>query len=90
MRARALVTRVRVSDATSRASSRQPAGLFRPLRFAAATATQFRRRDCIQPARASGAINPTGPAAQPPLASPRHPWSSVGRRSSLTNGVQKH
>ena len=43
-----------------------------------------------QPARASGTINPTGPAAQPPLASPRHPWSSVGRRSSLTNGVQKH
>ena len=38
-RARALVTRVHASDARSRASSRQSAGLFRPLPFAAATAT---------------------------------------------------
>ena len=56
-RARALVTRVHASDATSRASSRQPAGLFRPLPFAAATATQLRQRDCKQPARTSKTTN---------------------------------
>ena len=80
MRARALVTRVRVSDATSRASSRQPAGLFRPLRFAAATATQLRRRDFDRPTRAPKTISPTGSTRSTAAREPAPPLSSVGRR----------
>ena len=67
MRARALVTRVRMSDTTSRASSTTRSVLIHPLPFAVAMATQICRRDCNQPGRASGIINPTGLGTRPPI-----------------------
>ena len=91
MRARVLVTRLCASDATSRASSTTRPALIRPLSFVEATATQMRRRDCTtSPAAHPEASNPWDLPAHPPLASPRRPWSSGGRCSSLMNGAQKH
>ena len=78
---RAPVTRVRASDATSRASSTTRPALIRPLPFTMATATQTRRHDCNQPGRASGSIKPTGSARPSAAREPAPPL--VHRRTSL-------